>query len=128
MLTGMRYALLLLGCLTAFLLPTPYGAEGTQGRLIAVIDEFAWRGMVVLVLAAALVVFAMPRATMALFATAGVAGLLFGVGRLDLVLAGSGLWALLLTGLTWFVLRIERWQQARRTRRTIVRGTLQAAA
>ena len=124
----MRYALLLLGCLTAFLLPTPYGAEGTQGRLIAVIDEFAWRGMVVLVLAAALVVLAMPRATMALFAVAGVAGLLFGVGRLDLVLVGSGLWAFLLTGLTWLILRVEQWQETRRTRQIGARGSLQAAA
>jgi hypothetical protein len=124
----MRYALLLLGCLTAFLLPTPYGAEGTQGRLIAVIDEFAWRGMVVLILAAALVVFAMPRATMALFALAGVAGLLFGVGRLDLVLAGSGLWAVLLAGLTWLMLRVEQWQQTRSASRIGTRGSLQAAA
>jgi hypothetical protein len=116
MLADMRYALLLLGCLTAFLLPTPYGAEGTQGRLIALIDEFAWRGMVVLVLAAALVVFAVPRVTMALFAMAGLAGLLFGVGRLDLVLAGSGLWAFLLAGLTWFTIRVEQWRRSRGSR------------
>jgi hypothetical protein len=121
----MRYALLLLGCLTSFLLPTPFGAEGTQGQLIAMIDGLAWRGMVVLVLAAALVVFAMPRVTMGLFAIAGVVGLLFGVGRLDLVLVGSGVWAFLLAGLTWLILRAEQWRRSRTS--PVIRTALEPA-
>ena len=87
---------------------------GAQGQLIATIDKFAWLCMIVLVLAAALVVLAMPQATMVLFAAAGGTGLLFGIGRLDLVLAGSGAWMLFLAGLTWLSLRIECWRRTRR--------------
>ena len=122
MLVGMRYVLLLLGVLTAFFMPRPLGAMGAQGQLIATIDRFAWLCMIVLVLSAALVVLAMPEATMGLFAAAGGTGLLFGIGRLDLVLAGSGAWMLFLGGLTWLFLRIEHWRLARRT------GTLPARA
>ncbi|HEX3301946.1 MAG TPA: hypothetical protein VHR64_03635 [Thermomicrobiales bacterium] len=114
MLVGMRYVLLLLGVLTAFFMPRPLGAMGAQGQLIATIDKFAWLCMIVLVLAAALVVLAMPQATMALFAAAGGTGLLFGIGRLDLVLAGSGAWMLFLAGLTWLFRRIECWRRTRR--------------
>jgi len=128
MLSGMRYVLVVLGVLTSFLLPMPVGAEGWQGALIAVIDYVAWRGMIVFVLAAALVVLAVPRATMGLFAIAGGMGILFGVGRLDLVMVGSGLWAFLLAGLTWLTLRVEQWQQTRRTRGATTRGALQATA
>jgi hypothetical protein len=84
--------------------------------------------MVVLVLAAALVVLAMPRATLGLFAAAGGTGLLFGIGRLDLVLAGSGIWMLLLAGLTWLALRLEHWRRTRRTRTFPARADLQTAA
>jgi len=101
---------------------------GAQGQLIATIDRFAWLCMVVLVLAAALVVLAMPRATLGLFAAAGGTGLLFGIGRLDLVLAGSGIWMLLLAGLTWLALRLEHWRRTRRTRTFPARADLQTAA
>ncbi len=128
MLAGMRYVLLLLAVLTAFFMPMPLGAMGAQGQLIATIDRFAWLCMVVLVLAAALVVLAMPRATLGLLAAAGATGILFGIGRLDLVLAGSGIWMLLLAGLTWLFLRLEHWRRTRRTRTFPARADLQTAA
>ena len=114
MLAGMRYVLLLLAVLTAFFMPMPLGAMGAQGQLIATIDRFAWLCMVVLVLAAALVVLAIPRRRWRLFAAAGATGILFGIGRLDLVLAGSGIWMLLLAGLTWLFLRLEHLAPTRR--------------
>jgi hypothetical protein len=84
--------------------------------------------MIVLVLSAALVVLAMPEATMGLFAAAGGTGILFGIGRLDLVLASSGAWMLFLAGLTWLVLRIEHWRRARRTGSLPTRADLQPAS
>jgi len=128
MLIGMRYVLLLLGVLTAFFMPRPLGAMGAQGQLIATIDKFAWLCMIVLVLAAALVVLAVPQATMGLFAAAGGIGILFGVGRLDLILAGSGAWMLFLAGLTWLCLKIEHWRRARRIGPLPARTDLQTAS
>ena len=128
MLAGMRYALLLLGVLTAFFMPRPLGAMGAQGQLIATIDKFAWLCMIVLVLAAALVVLAVPQATMGLFAAAGGTGILFGMGRLDLILAGSGAWMLFLAGLTWLFLRIEHWRRVRRIGTLPARTDLQTAS
>ena len=79
---------------------------GAQGQLIATIDRFAWLCMIVLVLSAALVVLAMPEATMGLLPRPGDRHPLRNrparsrPGRLRC-------WMLLLAGLTWLFLRIE---------------------
>lgn len=105
----MRYLLLLAGVLTAFFLPAPVTGGHGRGRLIDSIDTVAWTSVVVLVLAASLLATPAPRASMRLFAAGGVTGVLFGIGTLNAVLLGSGIWVLVLAGLSFLRWRHFSW-------------------
>lgn len=105
----MRYLLLLAGVLTAFFLPAPVTGAHGRGRLIDSIDTFAWSSIVMLVLAASLLATPAPQASTRLFAAGGVTGVLFGVGTLNAVLLGSGIWVLFLAGLSCLRRRHFAW-------------------
>ena len=114
----MRYLQFVAGVLTSLFLPAPVNSATGRTRLLDSLDTFAWSAIIVLVLAGALLATGAPRASMRLYALGGAVGVIFGVGTLNAILLGSGLWIWVLAGLAflsqhdWAGLRHRRQRSA----------------
>jgi hypothetical protein len=98
---AVRYLQFVAGVMTSFFLPAPVNSATGRTRLLDSLDTFAWSTIIVLVLAGALLATGAPRASMRLYALGGAIGVIFGVGTLNAILLGSGLWISFLAALAF---------------------------